>query len=100
MCLTIIDLATSWFDIVESPTVTKTTGFFLGAAWAIRSTYHSAKSLTRCSNIWLRYALQHSVHSWKKNGEYRQWLTDLNTARENEGRIDYDYNWSESTCTE
>jgi hypothetical protein len=28
---------------------------------------------------------------WKKIGEHRQWLTDLNTAHENKGRIDYDY---------
>ncbi len=27
----------------------------------------------------------------KKIGEHRQRLTDLNTAHENEGRIDYDY---------
>jgi hypothetical protein len=28
---------------------------------------------------------------WKIIGEHRQRLTDLNSARENEGRIDYDY---------
>ncbi len=28
---------------------------------------------------------------WKIIGEHRQRLTDLNTASENEGRIDYDY---------
>jgi hypothetical protein len=28
---------------------------------------------------------------WKKIGEHRQRLTDLNTARENIGKIDYDY---------
>jgi hypothetical protein len=28
---------------------------------------------------------------WQKIGEHRQQLTDLNNARENEGRIDYDY---------
>jgi hypothetical protein len=32
-----------------------------------------------------------SIADWKKIGEHRQWLTDLNTARENEGRIDYEY---------
>jgi hypothetical protein len=33
------------------------------------------------------------IADWKKIGEHRQWLTDLNTntAHENEGRIDYDY---------
>jgi hypothetical protein len=31
------------------------------------------------------------IADWKIIGEHRQRLTDLNTARENEGRIDYDY---------
>ncbi len=31
------------------------------------------------------------IANWQKIGEHRQRLTDLNNARENEGRIDYDY---------
>jgi hypothetical protein len=31
------------------------------------------------------------IADWKKIGECRQRLTDLNTAHENEGRVDYDY---------
>ncbi len=31
------------------------------------------------------------IADWQKIGEYRQQLTDLSNARENEGRIDYDY---------
>jgi hypothetical protein len=31
------------------------------------------------------------IADWKKIGEHRQLLTDCNTARKNEGRIDYDY---------
>jgi hypothetical protein len=31
------------------------------------------------------------IADWKKIGEHRQQLTDLNIAQENEGRIDYDY---------
>jgi hypothetical protein len=31
------------------------------------------------------------IADWQKIGEYRQRLTDLSNARENEGRIDYDY---------
>ena len=31
------------------------------------------------------------IADWKKIGEHRQRLTDLSTACENEGRIDYDY---------
>jgi hypothetical protein len=31
------------------------------------------------------------IADWQQIGEHRQKLTDLNTARENKGRIDYDY---------
>ncbi len=31
------------------------------------------------------------IADWQKIGEHRQQLTDLNIARENKGRIDYDY---------
>jgi hypothetical protein len=31
------------------------------------------------------------IPDWKKIGEHRQQRTDLKTAHENEGRIDYDY---------
>jgi hypothetical protein len=31
------------------------------------------------------------IADWKKIGEHMQQLTDLNTARENKGRIDCDY---------
>jgi hypothetical protein len=31
------------------------------------------------------------IADWRIIGEHRRWLTDLNNACENEGRIDYDY---------
>ncbi len=31
------------------------------------------------------------IADWQKIGEHKQRLTDLNNARENKGRIDYDY---------
>ena len=31
------------------------------------------------------------IADWNKIGEYRQHQTDLNTARENKSRVDYDY---------
>ncbi len=31
------------------------------------------------------------IANGKKTGEHKQLLTDRNTSRENEGRIDYDY---------
>ncbi len=54
---------------------------------------YSIKSLTRCSDIWTRYELFDFlfIADWKTIGEHRQRLTDCNTDRENEGRIDYDY---------
>jgi hypothetical protein len=49
------------------------------------------KSLTRCSNTWKNMLFDIPfIVDWKKIGEHRQRLTDLNTARENKGRIDYD----------
>ena len=32
------------------------------------------------------------IADWKKIGEHRQLLTDHSTSRENEGRIDYNFN--------
>ncbi len=53
---------------------------------------YSTLSFPRCSNIWTRHVLWHSIHSWQEENWriYRQQLTDLNTAQENKGRIDYD----------
>ncbi len=31
------------------------------------------------------------IADWQNIGEYRQQVTDLSNARENKGRIDYDY---------
>ena len=31
------------------------------------------------------------IADWQKIGEYRQRLTDLGNAHENEGKIEYDY---------
>ncbi len=40
------------------------------------------------------------IADWQKIGEHRQQLTDLNNARKNEGRIDYDYKVGQSTVME
>ncbi len=37
--------------------------------------------------LWLKT----HISDWKKIGDYRQSQTDLNTARENKQRVDYDY---------
>ncbi len=40
------------------------------------------------------------IADWKKIGEHRQWLSDLNTACENKGRIDYDYKVDQKVLVE
>jgi hypothetical protein len=67
--------------------------FLADAAWAIRSTYHTVLKASPGAAIFGRDMIFDIpfIADWKIIGEHRQRLTDLNTARENEGRIDYDY---------
>jgi hypothetical protein len=65
------------------------------AAWVIRFTYHTV--LIKASPEAAIFGRDMTfdipfIAEWQKIGEHRQQLTDLNKARENEGRIDYDYN--------
>ncbi len=64
-----------------------------GAPWAIRSTHHTLVKASPGAAIFGRGMLFDIffIADWKKIGEHRQRLTDLNTAHENKGRIDYDY---------
>jgi hypothetical protein len=48
---------------------------------------HSTQSLSRRSNI---YNIPY-IADWNKIGDYRQCQTDLNTTRENNSCIDFDY---------
>jgi hypothetical protein len=69
-------------------------GIFLAdATWAICSTHHTVLKASPGAAIFGQDMLFDIpfITDWKKNGEHRQKLTDLNTVRENEGRIDYDY---------
>jgi hypothetical protein len=63
------------------------------AAWAICSTYHTVLKASPCAAIFGQDMLFDIpfIADWQKNGENGLRLTDLNNARENEGRIDYDY---------
>jgi hypothetical protein len=65
------------------------------AAWAICSTHLTLLKASPGAAIFGQDMLLDIpvIADWKKIGEHRQKLTDLNTARENEGRI-------ENTCTE
>jgi hypothetical protein len=69
--------------------------FLSGAAWAwaICSTYHTVLKASPGAAIFGQDMLFDIlfIADWKKIGEYRQRLSDLNTAQENGDRIDYDY---------
>jgi hypothetical protein len=86
-------LRTSKLDMAEMVKASDIDVFFLDAAWAIRSTYHTVLKASPGAAIFGRdmlFAIPF-IADWQKIGERRQRLTDLNYAHENEGRIDYDY---------
>jgi hypothetical protein len=67
--------------------------FLSDAAWAVCSTYHTVLKASPGAAIFGQDMLFDIlfIADWQKVGEHRQQLTDLNNARENKGRIDYDY---------
>ncbi len=67
--------------------------FLADAAWAIRSTHHTVLKTSPGAAIFGRDMLFDIsfIADWKTIREHRQKLTDCNTDRENEGKIDYDY---------
>ncbi len=67
--------------------------FLSDAAWAVCSTFHTVLKASPGAAIFGRDMLFDIpfIADWQKIGEHRQKLTDLSNARENEGRIDYDY---------
>ncbi len=77
--------------------------FLADAAWAICSTHHTEFKASPGAAIFGQDMLFDIplLADWKKIGEHKQELTDCNTARENKGRIDYDYKVGQKkTCTE
>jgi hypothetical protein len=67
--------------------------FLSDATWAICSTHHTVLKALLGAAIFGQDMLFDIpfIADGKKIGEHRQELTDHNTARENKGRIDYDY---------
>ncbi len=67
--------------------------FLSDAAWAIWSTYHTVLKASPGAAIFWQDMLFDIpfIADWQKVGEHRQWLTDLNNACENKGRIGCDY---------
>ena len=86
-------LRTSELDMAESVKTSDIDVFLSDAAWAVHSTYHTVLKASPGAAIFGRDMLFDIpfIADWQKIGEHRQQLTDLNNARENKGRIDFDY---------
>jgi hypothetical protein len=86
-------LRTAELDMAELVNASDVDIFLADAAWAIHSTHHTVLKASPGAAIFGRDMLFDIpfIADWKKIGEHRQRLTDLNTSCENEGRIDYDY---------
>jgi hypothetical protein len=86
-------LRTSELDMAETVKPSDMDVFLSGAAWAVCSTHHTMLKASSGAAIFGRDMLFDIpfIADWQKIGEHRQKLTDLNNARENEGKIDYDY---------
>ena len=86
-------LRTSEIDMAETVTESDIADFLTNPAWAVCSTYHTVLKTSPGAAIFGRDMLFDVpfLADWNKIGEYRQKQTDRNTARENSGRIDWDY---------
>jgi hypothetical protein len=86
-------LRTSELDMADLVKTSDIDIFLSDTAWAVCSTYHTVRKASPGAAIFGRDMLFDIpfIADWPKIGEYRQRLTDLSNARENEGRIDYDY---------
>ena len=86
-------LHTSELNMAELVNASDIDVFLSDAAWAVCSTYHTVLKASPGAAIFGQDMLFDIpfIADWQKIGEYGQRLTDLSNARENEGRIDYDY---------
>ncbi len=86
-------MCTSKLDMAKSAKASDINIFLSDAAWAVCSTYLTVLKASPGAAIFGRDMLFDItfIADWQKIGEHRQQLTDLNNARENEDRIDYDY---------
>jgi hypothetical protein len=83
----------SELDMAETMKASDIDIFLSDAMLAVCSTYHRVGKASPGAAIFGRDMLFDIlfIADWQKIGEHRQGLTDLNNARENEDRIDYDY---------
>ncbi len=87
-------ICTAQLNMAKTITPDDVDVFLDNAAWTICSTYHTVLkaspgvAIFGC-NMLFNIPL---IADWIKLGDYRQRQTDLNTARMNSKRVDYDYN--------
>jgi hypothetical protein len=86
-------LHTAKLDMAESVNASDINIFLADATWAICTTHHTVLKVSPGAGIFRRDMLFDIpfIADWKTIGEHRQRLTDHNTDRNKEGRIDYDY---------
>ena len=86
-------LRTAEIDMANSVAPSDIATFLTNVAWAICSTYHTVLKASPGAAIFGRDMLFDIpyIADWNKIGDYRQRQTDLNTQRENNSRVDYDY---------
>ena len=86
-------LRTAEIDMNDTVSEEHISDFIADASWAIRSTYHTVLKASPGAAIFGRDMLFDIpyIADWYKIGEYRQKQTDINTARENSRRYDFDY---------
>jgi hypothetical protein len=86
-------LHTSELDMAETVKASDIDVFLSDSAWAVCFTYHTVLKASPGAAIFGQDMLFDIpfIAEWQKIGEHSQQLTDLNYARENEGRFDYDY---------
>ncbi len=86
-------LHTAEIDMANSVAPSDIATFLTNVAWAICSTYHTVLKASPGAALFGRDMLFDIpyIADWNKIGDYRQHQTDLNTKRENNSWIDYDY---------
>ncbi len=82
-------LCTAVIDMANSVKPSDIDVFLSDATWAVCSTNHTVLKASPGAAIF-GWDMLLFIADWKKIGEHRQQLTDLNTTQENKGRIDYD----------
>ena len=86
-------LCTAELDIANTVVTSDIDAILTDAAWAIRSTYHTVLQTSPRAAIfcWEMLFDIPFLADWNKIGECRQHHTNLDTARENCSRRDWDY---------